>query len=156
MLDLAQWTAGGDWLSATDTEVERRRLAREFAVAALDRFRRKVKKDGRDLAGANDHARHKLRKDAKKLRYASEFFTALFERKREKRRYKKFVAALEALQDRLGALNDLATAPAVLEKLGIANDPDASELLAGGKKKALREAAAEAYDDFVDTKRFWL
>lgn len=156
MLDLAQWTANGDWLNATDTEVERQRPAREFAVTALDRFRRKVKKDGRDLAGADDRARHKVRKDAKKLRYASEFFTALFERKREKRRYRKFAAALEALQDQLGALNDLATAPAVLEKLGIANDPDASELLAGGKRKALREAAAEAYDDLVDTKRFWL
>src|SRR3546814_1758982 len=89
MLDLAEWTANGDWLGASDTEADRHQPAREFAVTALERFRRQVKKDGRDLAHASDEARHEVRKDAKKLRYASEFFVALFEHKREKRRYKR-------------------------------------------------------------------
>ncbi|MET0179019.1 MAG: phosphatidylserine decarboxylase, partial [Novosphingobium sp.] len=35
-------------------------------------------------------------------------------RKRQRRRYKAFIADLEGLQDHLGALNDLATAPVVL------------------------------------------
>ncbi len=151
MLDLAEWTASGDWQSTADGH----QPAREFAVRALDRFRRRVKKDGRDLAGADDEARHELRKDAKKLRYAAEFFASLFERKRDKRRYKRFIAALEALQDELGALNDLATAPEVLEKLGVADDPEASTLLAEGRKKKLVAAAADAHEELVDTKRFW-
>ncbi len=83
-----------------------------------------MKKHGRDLANADDGVRHELRKDAKKLRYAAEFFASLFERKGEKRRYKRFVKALQSVQDQLGSLNDLATAPAVLEKLGMANDVD--------------------------------
>jgi len=155
MLDLAEWAASGDWQGAPDTMTAPDQPARDFAISALDRFRRKVKRDGRDLAHIEDEARHEVRKDAKKLRYASEFFTSLFDRKRERRRHKKFVAALEGVQDKLGALNDLATAPQLLEQLGLADDPDAARLLAGGKRKALLEAAAEAHEDLIDVKRFW-
>src|SRR3546814_18410767 len=102
---------------------------------------------------SSDLARHEVRKDAKKLRYASEFFTSLFDRKRERRRHKKFVAALEGVQDKLGALNDLATAPQLLEQLGLADDPDAARLLAGGKRKALLAAAAAAHVDLIDVER---
>ncbi|EXS69507.1 CYTH and CHAD domain-containing protein [Sphingobium sp. Ant17] len=155
MLDLAEWTVNGDWLHVSATEADRHQPAREFAVAALGRFRRKVKKGGGDLAHADDAARHEVRKDAKKLRYAAEFFAALFERKREKQRYRRFLAVLEELQDQLGLLNDLATAPRLLETLGIADDHDASMLLADGRKKALLKAAADAYQALIDTKRFW-
>lgn len=155
MLDLAEWTATGDWLDVSDKEADRNQPAREFAVTALGRFRRKVKKDGRALARADDATRHQVRKDAKKLRYAAEFFSVLFERRREKRRYRRFLEALEALQDQLGLLNDLATAPRVLEQLEMAEDPEALNLLASGRKKALLEAAADAYDALIDTKRFW-
>jgi inorganic triphosphatase YgiF len=155
MLDLAEWTASGDWLDGPDTEADGRQPSRQFAVTALDRFRRKVKKGGRDLGGADDHARHEVRKDVKKLRYATDFFAGLFDGKREKRRHKRFIAALQDIQDRLGALNDLATAPQMLEKLGLADDPDASRLLASGKKKTLLIAAADAHDELMDIKHFW-
>lgn len=155
MLDLAEWIAGGTWLGASGGDTDGNRPARAFAITALDRFRRKVKKDGRDLARADDEMRHEVRKDAKKLRYAAEFFASLFERKREKRRYKRFIAALEALQDQLGALNDIATAPEMLEKLGVAGDPDAPRLLAKGQNKKLLQAAEDAHEDLFDTKRFW-
>ena len=52
-------------------------------------------------------------------------------------------------------LNDLATAPDVLKKLGVADDPGAADLLAHGKKGKLLDAAVDAHDDFIDTKRFW-
>jgi triphosphatase len=154
MLDLAQWTLAGDWLDEAESGSKQIRPVRELAARALDRFRRKVKKDGRGLAHAHDEARHDVRKDAKKLRYASEFFRSLFERKAERRRYKTFVAALEELQEQLGALNDLATAPAALNELGLAEAPGAA-LLSAEQKSALIEAAAEAYEDLVETKRFW-
>ena len=155
MFDLAEWTAGDTWLCGSGLESDGNRPTREFAAAALNRFRRKVKKEGRDLADADDEARHEVRKDAKKLRYAAEFFASLFERKRERRRYKRFVAALEALQDELGALNDLATAPDVLEKLGVADDSDASRVLDRGEKEKLLKKAADTHEDLFDTKRFW-
>ncbi len=155
MLDIAEWIALGDWLEAPENREARDRPAREFAAQALDRFRRKVKKGGHDLEDLDDEARHEVRKAAKKLRYAAEFFTTLYERKREQRRHKRFVSALEVLQDQLGALNDLATAPAVLDGLGLADDPDAVALLGADRKADLLEAAAEAHDALVDAKRFW-
>lgn len=155
MLDLAQWTVTGEWQKANSAKVVRDQPAREFASAALDRFRRKVRKDGRNMVEADDEARHKIRKDAKKLRYAAEFFAALFDRKRDRRRYKRFVAALEGLQDHLGALNDLATAPDVLAKLGVSDNPGAAVLLAPGNKKVLLKDAEESRDELIDAKRFW-
>jgi len=155
MLDLSEWLVDGCWQGAADTQDRVREPARNFAAAALDRFRRKVKKQGRDLEATDDETRHEVRKDAKKLRYASEFFASLFDAKRERRRYKRFIAALEDLQDQLGSLNDLATAPEVIRTLGLEDDPDAEVLLAGGRRRSLITAAAEAHDALVDAKRFW-
>lgn len=154
MLDLTQWLTDGPWLLAASTQDRRNEPVRDFAATALERFRKAVKKQGRHLAKMDDETRHELRKSAKKLRYASEFFSALFEARR--RRYQNFVGALEELQDQLGALNDLATAPEVISRLGIKDDPEADALLGKGKRKALIGAAAEAYDALVDAKRFWL
>ncbi|MBB3957160.1 CHAD domain-containing protein [Novosphingobium sediminicola] len=155
MLDLAEWLSSGDWRIRLDTCEDRDQPAREFAIAALERLRRKLRKHGRDLAAKNDAARHQIRKDAKKLRYAATFFVSLFERKHEPQRYEAFLIALEKFQDLLGSLNDLATAPSVLERLGLADLDDAAVLLAGHKKGALLKAASDAYDALSDTHSFW-
>lgn len=155
MIDLAEWVAIGDWRSRREAKDIRKLPARDFAAGALDRFRRKVKKGGRDLEDLDDEARHEVRKAAKKLRYATDFYTDMFARKRERRRHKRFVRALEALQDQLGALNDLATAPHVLARLGLADDPQAAVLLEAQDKADLLEAAADAHDALVDARRFW-
>lgn len=155
MFDVTEWAATAKWSGKTGSGHNSEGPARDFATKALDRYRRKVKREGRNLADIDDEARHEARKSAKKLRYAAEFFAGLFERKNEKRRHKRFVKALEALQDQLGALNDLATAPDVLKKLGVAEDPGAADLMAYGKKAKLLDAAVEAHEDFIDTKRFW-
>lgn len=99
--------------------------------------------------------RHEFRKDAKKLRYAAEFFAAQFDRKRQRRQYKRFIAALEALQEALGTLNDLMTAPAALNQLGIANSPDTMAMLFPDSRKKLLETAGEAHAALVDAGRFW-
>jgi triphosphatase len=155
MLDLAQWAANGAWLAESNTRDNRDQPAREFASAALGRFRHKVKKHGRDLAAADDEARHKVRREAKKLRYAAEFFTALFDRKRERRQYKHFVGVMEALQEQLGALNDLVAASDVLTKLGFGEKTGAAASLFPGDKRNSLEAAEGAFDALVDAKRFW-
>ncbi len=155
LFDVTEWTATADWSGKAGGGYDGSAPARDFAAKALDRYRRKMKREGRDLADLDDEGRHEVRKSAKKLRYAAEFFAGLFERKKEKRRHKRFVGALEALQDQLGALNDLAAAPDVLKKLGLAKDAAATDLLAHGKKGKLLDAAVDARDDFIDTKRFW-
>lgn len=155
MLDMTQWIVTGPWLGPGDTAPVRDLPMRVFASAAMDRLRRRVKRDGRGLSRADDEARHDLRKDAKKLRYAAGFFAALFTRKRERRRYKRFIVALEALQDELGGLNDLATAPAMLSMLDVDDLPGAPALLAAGDKAAMIDAAEARYDTLVDARRFW-
>jgi len=155
MLDLAEWIAVGDWLQLSATQELREQPASLFAAAALDRFRRKLKKQGSDLTELDDAARHEVRKTAKKLRYASEFFRALFDGKRARRRYKRFISALEELQDRLGALNDMATAPALLARLDLADTPAAATLIGTRHKRKLINTAADAHDALLDCKRFW-
>ena len=143
-----------DRLTAARAEA-RLRPARDHAVDVLDRFRRKVKRGGRDLADTDDETRHRVRKDAKALRYASEFFATLFPEKRARRRHARFVAALEEVQDALGTLNDRAAVPVLLKTLGLEEDGEASALLASkGRKRALRTAAG-AWETLVDAKRFW-
>jgi inorganic triphosphatase YgiF len=143
MIDLAQWSMAGAWLAAAGDMPDP--SAQALARASLDRLRRKVKKNGRHLAEASDRARHEVRKDAKKLRYAAEFFSALFGHKRGRRRYKHFIAALEGLQDALGGLNDMATAPDVLTRLGILDAPDPVALLFPKDKRKLLNAAGDAH-----------
>ncbi|MEO6214886.1 MAG: CHAD domain-containing protein [Sphingomonas sp.] len=155
MLDLTEWSASGAWLGAADAEDIRKQSAREFASGTLDRLRRKVKKGRHDLTKGDDQARHRIRKGAKKLRYAAEFFPVLFDRKRERRRYKRFISALEALQDELGALNDLVTAHGVLTRLDVADAPGAVAFLFPGSRRKMMDAAGEAHEAVINAKRFW-
>lgn len=155
MLDLAEWLAIGDWLESPGTRALRDMPARAFAEAALARFRRKVKTHGRQLETLQDEARHELRKDAKKLRYATAFFAPLFDGKAEKRRHGKFVAALEDLQDQLGALNDQVTASQLLRRHRATGHRDAKRLLAKARKPKLLDAAAAAHGALLDARAFW-
>lgn len=156
MLDLSEWLAVGVWRSSLRGSALAEQPAREFAASALDRLRRRVKKGGRGLARLDDEARHEVRKDAKKLRYAAEFFASLFSEKHRQRRHKRFIEALELLQDKLGALNDMASVPGMLSRVGLDKDPAAEALLdAAGEKNAAMEAAAEAHEAFADAKPFW-
>lgn len=76
-----------------------------------------------------------------KLRYAAEIFRSLLADKRSVRRYKRFVGAIEALQDELGALNDLATGPEVLEEHGLRRLPGADGLIVHAYKAKLIRTA---------------
>lgn len=156
LLDLSEWLSLGEWLTVPSGADAREQPLRDFAASVLSRFRRKVRKGGRGLARQNDAARHQLRKDAKKLRYAAEFFASLFDDRRQKRRYGRFLETLEKLQDRLGLLNDTVSAPRLLARLGLDKDPEALSLLTTAQdKKSLVEAATDAHEVFADAKPFW-
>jgi len=155
MLDFNEWLYCGDYLCNAAMRDVRERSATEYASEALDKARKKLKKHGQDLSGVDDEHRHEARKDAKKLRYAAEFFRSLFSDKRGMRRYKRFIGAMEALQDELGALNDLATGPEVLEGHGLRSLPGADELTVHVDKTKLIRSAQDALDDVLDAKRFW-
>lgn len=155
MRGLAEWIAAGAWRSGAEAIELRDRPVGAFAARALARLRKKVAKGGRELAGLDDEARHELRKSAKKLRYGAEFFGGLYPGKRERRRRKRFVAALETLQDELGMLNDLRIAGELMAGLGLAGDRDAQRLLRSGGKSELLAAAAKQHARLVEIPPFW-
>lgn len=155
MLDLLQWLECGDYRYGNSALSEGVPDAVTFAKRALEKQRKKLKKDGATLSKLDDERRHEVRKDAKKLRYAAEFFASLFDGKRGRSRYAKFIAAMEALQDDLGALNDLVSMPGVLEEHSLLHHPARDTLLSHANKDALIDSAQLHVDDVLDTKRFW-
>src|SRR5262249_31602066 len=113
--------------------------------------------------------RHKLRIAGKKLRYAVEFFAGLFPGKKCARRRKAALEALKALQDALGALNDITVREKLVSAVALARrrqagGPKARErafaagLIVGSQEAqadALIAAAESAYAAFVKVKPFW-
>jgi CHAD domain-containing protein len=105
-----------------------------------------------------------LRIQTKKLRYAAEFFATLFPRKRAIKRRKRFLSALERLQDGLGDLNDIAVHEKRIAALGVKHRQisPARAFAAGlltGREDARTDfaiqAATQAYADLTEVKPFW-
>ena len=109
MLNAAAWIEVGDWTKNADelASAMRKRPIVETAIDELERRRKKIHKRAKHLRKLSPRRRHKLRIQAKKVRYAAEFFASLFSGKKEEKRRKAFIAALERLQDALGELNDI-------------------------------------------------
>lgn len=96
-LDLVEWTASGDWRKdAAFAPIG------EFAAERLDAIWGKVKHRGADIGDLDDHQLHRLRISIKKLRYAVDFLSPLYARKR----VRKFASSLEEMQECLGLLHD--------------------------------------------------
>jgi len=151
MIEALAWVETGDWL-ADPAAAE---PATPFAAKALDKRRRKLLKRGRGLEHASDAARHRARIQAKKLRYAAEGFASLFPDKAVRR----FVERLKVLQDRLGTLNDIATAEPLVARLGLPADAAfaAGELVGrrAADKDRLAARAAKALARLAKVEPFW-
>ncbi len=118
----------------------------------LDHLRAVVRRRGRDLERLDARSRHTLRIRAKRLRYAVEVFASLSD---HRKRQARFLHRLEAMQDRLGELNDIVVARERLMSEAAITDP-AIAFAAGrtmGRRKQEEEetlirAAAKGYRDF--------
>jgi inorganic triphosphatase YgiF len=154
MIDIVEWlTLGAGHMDCRAGGLGDE-LAEQFTARRLQHFHHWVVKHGRKMAKLNDEQRHEIRKKAKKLRYASEFFGGLFTgEKKERRRPSRYIKTLEVLQDQLGALNDLVSAPGLLAQHGLSGD--AGAVKGRGAKKKLIAAAADAHADLAEAKRFW-
>lgn len=100
-------TSAVDLILRADGNGAAARAARDLAREVLSRRTRRVLRRLGHFARLDPRERHELRIQVKKLRYATEFFAALFPGSR--RAHKRFSRSLEALQDALGKLNDIAT-----------------------------------------------
>jgi CHAD domain-containing protein len=164
MISLVQWIETGQWIDEIgDRAVSREQPIGDFAVAALDRLWRKVRKRGKHLNRLEDEERHRLRIAAKKLRYASEFFAALFDGKKRRARRAEFGHAMEDMQEQLGALNDLATALSISTRIAGHVRPqslrqelmEAAVVAAHGEKEPLLAGAEKAYRELALAGAFW-
>lgn len=112
-----------------------------LAKRRLGRWQRAIGDQASRFAQLDDTSRHVLRKRAKRLRYASEFVQSLFPRKEMRR----FLKRLQAVQQALGELSDLALAA---QRYGQASGTDRRAWFAQGWVSARRDAvvaqAAEA------------
>jgi triphosphatase len=165
-LDVAAWLETGQWTNPQD-DLVRDRGDLPIGVYAADELRRrwrKVRKQGKSLAELDARKRHRLRIQTKKLRYAAEFFASLFPAKRPSKHRKRFVSALERLQDGLGDLNDIAVHEKRIAALGANHQRSnparvfAAGLLTGREDARIEPAmtaATHAYADLVKVKRFW-
>ncbi|MBX3483458.1 CYTH and CHAD domain-containing protein [Phenylobacterium sp.] len=161
LLSLGEWLEVGDWLRLAG---DRRQALREGPVTALaapvmDRLDRRLRRRSRKFMKLDAGARHDLRKQAKKLRYAAAFFGDAFPK--HPRRRAGFIAALKALQDRLGELNDMAVARAVAARavgrrsgeLAFAAGLEVGRLTKG--EDSLLDAANDTFKAYRKVKPFW-
>jgi inorganic triphosphatase YgiF len=111
LLRALRWLHGAPW---------KRRAARvdgalaAFGARALERLHGKVMAQAAGLDWRDAEARHALRIRVKRLRYAGEFFAASFARAS----VGPYIKSLEALQDILGELNDVAVGRRFVLALG--------------------------------------
>ncbi|MBI2318416.1 MAG: CHAD domain-containing protein, partial [Betaproteobacteria bacterium] len=152
LLDLGALLAGDTWPGVPEAS------AAEFAQTVIARRDRKLRRRLESLVHAGPAERHRARIAAKKLRYCAEFFASLYAR----RKVRRYVGALSALQDALGAINDAqAGAHMCDEAAGGARtraDPRIVGMVLGWM--AANEARAIASlahlrEDFVRQKLFW-
>ncbi len=125
---------------------------RERLAARLNRWHRQVVAEAKRYAELDDASRHRLRKRAKRLRYATEFCAPLFGR----RAVRRYLKALRAVQERLGAVSDAIMAGDAFARRAPA-DPYA--MFALGWLTARRESmvadALPALKVFTAVERFW-
>jgi inorganic triphosphatase YgiF len=165
-LDIAAWLETGDWTKPQDDRI--RHVGRvPIEVSAARQLRRrwkKIRKRGKAIARLDAKRRHKLRIQTKKVRYATEFFGDLFPGKRASKRRKRFLPALEALQDALGDLNDIAVHEELIGATGMRRRrvsrkrAFATGVLMGhedARLDAALAAAIDAYAELATVKRFW-
>jgi triphosphatase len=107
------WMQGAHWRHEPDAESARRldEPLEEFARAMIRRGHRKlVRRAGK---AADARGRHRLRIAGKNNRYAMEFFQPLF----SSRRVRRYLSALQEMQEELGWRNDMAVADGLLQQL---------------------------------------
>lgn len=130
----------------------------DFAAHVLQKRHKQLKKRGAHLTTQTPNERHAVRIAAKKLRYAAEFFSSLFPRKRTQR----YIDALAALQDILGVMNDSATTVILMQQLAIAEGDalqhQAQGIVLGwaaGKSHTQLNMLEKTWDKFLTCKIFW-
>ncbi len=143
--DLDSWLGAGTYQDILGTGTW---SGRTWAAGALERRRKRIRTMGRKLVKLSDAQRHQVRIEAKKVRYGCQFFGSLWPNDAadvtvlEKR--------LGSLQDRLGALNDLATFGRIVRLADLKKvAPPTVDI------RAEIAAAQDVADEIAELRAFW-
>lgn len=104
------------WLADLEREIPRDAFEQpvtEFAATVLRKTRRELMRERRPLSRLPAEDLHTLRKNGKKARYATEFFSSLYEASSTK----PYLKLMSKLQDSLGLANDATVARQILWSL---------------------------------------
>ena len=125
---------------------------RDALARCLNRWHKQVAADAPRFAELDDTARHTLRKRAKRLRYAVEFAALLF----DERAVRRYLKPLRELQERLGALNDVAVGLTGYREAS-ADDPHALFALGwlAARREDLLAECRPALRAVAKARRFW-
>lgn len=127
-----------------------------FAQRILSAQYAKVLKRGRRFKSLSAEELHRVRLATKRLRYLSEFLLPLYEDRKSARRFSRRLAAL---QEELGAFNDMAVTASLLDGLG--TEPDsaiAAAAIAGWQARAslgVQPALRSTWRDFTAARVPW-
>jgi triphosphatase len=155
--------AEGSWAAGEAASMLDRSIG-DFASAILQRRHRRLRKFGGKRAELPEPDLHRLRLMAKKQRYVGEFFRELYPRKATV----KYIAALAAIQEVLGSLNDALVSRHLVEELErfLADSPSVGPVAAARGAGVILgwQAARISFDlgrlatiwkDFIERKCFW-
>ena len=111
------WINDQGWLKDENmTKATRKQMkspVTKFAPKVLERRFNKIMAQAGRMSEMSEEEMHDLRKDCKKMRYATEFFTPLY----NVEEVAEFTARFKAVQKLLGLINDVAVMPSLLEQL---------------------------------------
>ncbi|WGD56609.1 CHAD domain-containing protein [Bradyrhizobium sp. CB1650] len=158
-IGLGGWIEARGWRNDVASE-DLGRLAEpavNFAERILSEQHAKVLKRGRRFKSRDAEQLHRLRLATKRLRYISEFLLPLFEDRKSARRFSRRLAAL---QEELGAFNDMAITASLLDGVG-AETPDSATAvaaIAGWQARAsvgIAPSLRDAWRDFAAARVPW-
>jgi CHAD domain-containing protein len=163
-LRLVAWTAVSlavtrPWRSeGGEPQADRRaQTLPDFAAGVLDRRWKRLTRAGTEIAALPDAEFHGLRIEGKRMRYAAELFAPLWSRKRARR----FLGRLAAVQDAFGLANDAVVARDLMAALagkGGSQLAWASGVAEGwtlAKARRARSKSAEAWEALLDGGIYW-
>ncbi len=164
LLRTGGWLADRAWRDQPLSEAGARLfdLLTDLSDALIAKGHDKVRKTAKRFETLSVAERHRLRIDVKRLRYATDFFGALYPRKKVRR----YAARLTKIQDALGYRNDVAVARGLVARLGDSSPGDddaarcrhAGAVVMGWHTHAMAQseaALATSIARFIDCKPFW-
>ena len=171
VIDTAEWIEAGPWNTSEDPLQRARRdlPIEDHASEQLSRRRKKLRKRGDEIGELGPEQLHKLRIQVKKARYAAEFFSGLYPRKKALKRREHYLSPLKQLQNSLGGFNDIMTRKTLCADViarprrGLPAEQNrrrayAAGLIMGNQKAQIQKlllSASEAHAQLTKSKPFW-